>query len=64
MEKEFGLVENPIDKKLKEIIEGKSKRKVTERPRGKVVSFNNFRKEFDNDDTNFSDPDIIDVEIL
>ncbi|MEB1808623.1 MAG: hypothetical protein LPK26_15275 [Bacillaceae bacterium] len=58
MEEEFGLVQNPTDKQLEEII----RRKTNKKPKGKTVFFRDFIDEIP--DLSDSDIDIIDAEIV
>ena len=58
IEEEFGLVENPTEKQLEEIIRRKTKKK----PKGKTVFFRDFIDEIP--DLSDSDIDIIDAEIV
>lgn len=58
IEEEFGLVENPTEKQLEEIIRRKTKKK----PKGKTVFFRDFIDEIP--DFSDSDIDIIDAEIV
>lgn len=60
VKKEFGLVENPTEAELEEIIKGTVKRK----PKGKSVYFRDFIDEIPDYDVDISDSDIIDAEII
>ena len=61
MEKELGLIENPTETQLEEIIQRKVKRK----PKGKTVFFQDFIDELNSNGSELSDiDDIIDAEIL
>lgn len=63
VKKEFGLVENPTEVELEEILQRKVKRK----PKGKTVYFRDFINEIPDYDVDISDSDIsniIDAEIL
>ena len=57
VKEEFGLVENPTETQLEEIIQ----KKVTRKPKGKTVYFRDFIKEIPDSE---SDLDIIDAEII
>lgn len=59
VKEEFGLVENPTEAQLEEIIKGKVKRK----PKGKAVYFRDFIDEIPDYAVDISDSDIIDAEI-
>ena len=56
---EFGLVENPTDKQLQDIIQGRTPRK-----KGKTVFFQDFIEEMEDSVTDFSEADILDAEII
>ena len=64
MEEELGLIENPTETQLEEIIHRKVKRK----PKGKTVFFQDFIDEITSEGTDLLDTDlidnIIDAEIL
>ena len=64
MKEEFGLIENPTETQLEEIIHRKVKRK----PKGKTVFFRDFIDEIPSEGADLSDTDliddIIDAEIL
>jgi hypothetical protein len=60
MKEELGLIENPTEGQLQEIIQKKVKRK----PKGKTVFFGDFIDENPYEGDNFSHSDIIDAEIL
>lgn len=60
MEEELGLIENPTDAQIKEIIQ----RKVKKRPKGKTVFFRDFIDEITSEGADVSDTDFIDAEIL
>lgn len=60
MEQELGLIENPTDKQLEEIIHRNVKRKL----RGKTVFFRDFIDEIPYEGADLSDSDIIDAEII
>jgi len=61
MEKELGLVENPTQTQLDEIIQ----RKIERRPKGKTVFWRDFIDEIHSDGSELSDiDDILDAEIL
>ena len=60
MKEEFGLIENPTERQLQEIIQGKVKRKR----RGKTVYFRDFVDEMADHDADLAGPDIIDLDIV
>ena len=60
MKEDFGLIENPTETQLEEIIQGKVKRK----PKGKTVYFRDLIDKIPDDDADLSDSDIIDAEII
>ena len=60
MKEKFGLIENPTEEQLQEIIKGNVKRK----PKGKTVFFRDFIDENHYEGANLSHSDIIDAEIL
>ena len=60
MKQELGLIENPTEGQLQEIIQKKVKRK----PKGKTVFFRDFIDENSYEGTDFSHLNIIDAEIL
>ncbi len=60
MKEKLGLIENPTEKQLEEIIHGKVKRK----PKGKTVFFGEFIDEIPSEGADLSDSGIIDAEIL
>jgi hypothetical protein len=60
IKEELGLIKNPTEEQLQEIIQGKVKRK----PKGKTVFFGDFIDENPYEGAHFSHTDIIDVEIL
>jgi hypothetical protein len=60
MKEELGLIENPPEKQLKEIIHRKVKRK----PKGRTGFFRDFIEEIPYEGTDLLDSDIIDAEIL
>jgi hypothetical protein len=57
MKEEFGLIENPTETQLEEIIHRKVKRK----PKGKTVYFRDFIDEISDYDADISDSDISDI---
>lgn len=60
MKEQFGLIENPTEKQLEEIINKNIRRK----PKGKTVFFRDFINENPYEGPNLSHSDIIDAEIL
>jgi hypothetical protein len=60
MQEELGLIENPTERQLEEIIHRKVKRK----PKGKTVFFGDFIDKMPYEGADLSDSDIIDTEIL
>jgi hypothetical protein len=60
MKDELGLIENPSESQLEEIIH----RRSTRRPKGKTVFFRDFIDEIPYESADLSDSDIIDAEIL
>ena len=60
MKEKLGLIENPTETQLKEIIH----RKVNRKPKGKTVLFRDFINKISSEGFDVSDSDIIDIEIL
>jgi hypothetical protein len=60
MKQELGLIENPTEAELQQII----KKKVNRKPKGKTVFFRDFIDENSYEGTDFSHLNIIDAEIL
>jgi len=60
VKEEFGLVENPTETQLEEIIQ----KKVPRKPKGKTIYFRDFIKEIPDSNESISDLDIIDAEII
>ena len=60
MEEELGLIENPTETQLEEIIHRKVKRKS----KGKTVFFRDFINDIPSEGADLSDTDVIDAEIL